>query len=105
MGFLAFIDAEGFLSKGPDKQSLSELHNLVFQAGHVDSSSVFTRQAGNGELDASDPDLRSGMRTLAMVGSIPSQTLSAIVLTKQHQLPRISVKCGSRTLLYHRLII
>lgn len=102
--FLTFMMVEVILAKNPEIAETKGLqYDLVFQASHVDFSSMFTRQAGDGE---SDPEARTGTRDLALVGIIcQSQTLSIVALTKQHQLPIISIRSGSRTLLYCRLII
>lgn len=107
IAFVSFMGAEVLLSKQQLKSSDDgHKYDLVYQAGTVDCSSIFTRQAGDGEADSPDPDARSATRDLALLGiTLHSQSLSVIALARQQQLSVVAVKSGSRTLLYRRLII
>ncbi len=107
-GFLAFIIGEAVLSNAPVKQDASLPFHLVFQAGQMDASNVFTRQAVDGEADVTDSEARPGTDTKAVALSgivFHSKILSQFVPIRENQLPCISFPCGSRTLLYKRLII
>lgn len=97
---------EVVLSKAPAKEDAALPFRLVFQAGQMDVSNVFTRQAVDGEADVTYADARPGTKAAALSGIIfHSKILSQFVPIRQNQLPIISVPCGSRTLLYKRLII
>ncbi len=105
-GFLCYIMGEVVLNEVPAKQDASLPFHLVFQAGHMDASNIFTRQAVDGEADVTDSEARPGTKAVALSGIIfHSKILSQFVPIRQNQLPRIFFPCGSRTLLYKRLII
>ena len=94
------------LSEAPVKQDDSIPFHLVFQAGHMDASNIFTRQAVDGEADVTDSEARPGTKAVALSGILfHSKILSQLVPIRQNQLPLISFPCGSRTLFYNRLII
>ncbi len=107
LGLVTFMAAELGLARSTDKHDPENTPlELVFQAGHMDASHAFTRQANGGELEVSDPDARPGGKTFALT-SIVAQSLlhSSNVPIRHQQQTAVAVPCGSRTLLYRRLII
>lgn len=104
---MSFMAAEVGMAQTPENQDPENSPlQLVFQSGHMDASSVFTRQATDGELDVTDPEVRLSTKSTALSGIIlQSQTLSSTVIVRQHHLRPLAIPSGSRPVLYRRLII
>ncbi len=103
--FLGFLASSTFFSPVSDFVEQRDINQLAFHASDIDSHSAFTRQAADGELDVPDPDARTSGKIISEGILLQSSTLSSSVPVRQNQISVVRIPTGSRTLLYHRLII